>query len=386
MKFKPGTVERNSSSTIQVPQQESKPLQIYQHHNSKHSSHSYRNKRKNINHYITLTRTGMELSGNSTEYTTFQRVLSLSIGIFLLLTSLGSIVANTLLLSAIYCDPLKCFRTVPIVFIANLALADLLTGLIVDPLYATHAFGIFQNEEYTMTLTVGDYNSYITVNNAIVTVVILLIDRSVAIKKPFMYRRLMTLKTAVIIVAVSWLYSGFFSTFRLMGMSDEAYILLDTHLHVTFAFLSLTCLFRFIYSNLKTEKRKKLREVCSMEHIDNETKEKLQEMKTDKRLLVTIFLILFLFFLTFSPYAIFIHLEFYCSACHDSKVYFFLCKASEPIVYLNSVLNPFIYAWRHENFRKALMWVVKCRGRKKQREHRKNGTNLENTTEERVVA
>lgn len=324
----------------------------------------------------------MELSTNSTDYTTFQRVLSLAIGIFLLLTSLGSIIGNTLLLSAIYFDPLKCFRKVPIVFIANLALADLLTGIIVDPLYAAHAFGIFQNEKYTTTLTVGDYASYVTVNNAIVTIVILIIDRSVAIKKPFMYRRVMTLKTAGIIVGISWVYSGFFSTFRLMGMSNEAYILLDTHLHVTFAFLSLTCLFGFIYSNLRTEKRKQLREVSSMEYVDNTTKEKLQEIKTDKRLLVTIFLILFLFFLTYSPYAIFIHLEFYCSTCRVSKVYFFLSKISEPIVYLNSVLNPFIYAWRHKNFRKALLWVVKCRGRKKQRKRRENGTNLENTTEE----
>lgn len=324
----------------------------------------------------------MELSTNSTDYTTFQRVLSLAIGIFLLLTSLGSIIGNTLLLSAIYFDPLKCFRKVPIVFIANLALADLLTGIIVDPLYAAHAFGIFQNEKYTTTLTVGDYASYVTVNNAIVTIVILIIDRSVAIKKPFMYRRVMTLKTAGIIVGISWVYSGFFSTFRLMGMSNEAYILLDTHLHVTFAFLSLTCLFGFIYSNLRTEKRKQLREVSSMEYVDNTTKEKLQEIKTDKRLLVTIFLILFLFFLTYSPYAIFVHLEFYCSTCRVSKVYFFLSKISEPIVYLNSVLNPFIYAWRHKNFRKALLWVVKCRGRKKQRKRRENGTNLENTTEE----
>ena len=329
----------------------------------------------------------MESSNSSTEYTTFERVLSLTVGILLLLVSLGSIIANSLLLSAIYFDPLKCFRKVPIVFITNLALADLLTGLLVDPLYAVYDFGIFQKKHYDTTLTVGDYNSYITVNNAIVTIVILTIDRSVAIKKPFLYRRVMTLKTAAIIVAISWMYSGFFSTFRLMGMSDEAYILLDTHLHVTFSFLSLTCLFGFIYSNLKAEKGRQLREVTSMNNIDNATKEKLQEIKTDKRLLVTIFLILFIFFLTYSPYAIFIHLEFYCVTCRKSKIYYILSKTSEPVVYLNSVLNPFIYAWRHKNFRKALLWVVKCRGRRKQQaKRRENGTNPDNnTTEERDV-
>ena len=305
----------------------------------------------------------MESGNSSMTYMTFERVLSLTLGIFLLLISLGSIIVNTLLLSALYLDPLRCFRKVPIVYIANLALADLLTGLIVDPLYAVYDFGIFQNKRHTTTLTVGDYSSYVTVNNAIVTIVILIIDRSVAIKKPFLYRRVMTLKTAAVVVAISWIYSGFFSTFRLMGMPEKAYILLDTHLHVTFAFLSLTCLFVFIYSSLKMEKRKKLRECTSVENTDHVTKAKLKEIKSDRKLLVTIFLILFVFFLTFSPYAIFIHLEFYCTKCQHNKVYYFLSKTSEPVVYLNSVLNPFIYAWRHRNFRKALLWVVKCRGR-----------------------
>ncbi|XP_028407598.1 beta-2 adrenergic receptor-like [Dendronephthya gigantea] len=290
----------------------------------------------------------MESNNNSTEYTTFERILSLTT--------------------------------------ANLAIADLLTGLVVDPLYAVYNFGIYQNKYYSKTLEIGDYGSYITVNNAIVTIVILIIDRSVAIKKPFLYRRVMTLNSAAIIVAISWIYSGFFSTFRLMGMSDETYILLDTHLHVTFSFLSLTLLFAFIYSNLKTQKRRRLKEVTSMENIDNTTREKLQEIKSDKRLLVTIFFILSLFFLTYSPYAVFIHLEFFCTSCSKSKFYYFLSKTSEPVVYLNSVLNPFIYAWRHKNFRKALGWVVKCRGRKRTNV-REYGTNREtNTAEEPVVS
>ncbi|XP_028407592.1 galanin receptor type 1-like [Dendronephthya gigantea] len=148
-------------------------------------------------------------------------------------------------------------------------------------------------------------------------------------------------------------------------MSDKAYILLDTHLHVTFSFLSLTLLFAFIYSNLKTEKRRKLKEVTSMENIDNATKENIKRMKSDKRLLMTIFFILLLFFLTYSPYAVFIHLGFFCTSCSKSKFYYFLSRTSEPAMSLNSVLNPFIYAWRHKNFRKALGWVVKCRGRKR---------------------
>ncbi|XP_028407725.1 beta-2 adrenergic receptor-like [Dendronephthya gigantea] len=326
----------------------------------------------------------MESNSSSTEYTTFERDLSLTIGILMLVISLATIIANALLLAAICYDPYKCLRNVPIVFVANLAVADLLTGLAVYPLFAVYHFGIYQNKHYLKILLVAYYSVVITFSNAIVTIVILIIDRSVAIKKPFLYRRVMTLKSAAIIVAISWIYSGFFCTISLMGMSDKAYLLLDTHLHLTFSFFSLTLLFAFIYSNLKTEERRKLKEVTSMVNIDNSTKESIKRMKSDKRLLVTIFFILSLFFLTYSPYAVFIHLKFFCTSCSKYKFYYILSQTSEPVMSLNSVLNPFLYAWRHKNFRKALGWIVKCRGRTRTN-FREYGTNRETkTTGERV--
>ncbi|XP_028407723.1 beta-2 adrenergic receptor-like [Dendronephthya gigantea] len=328
----------------------------------------------------------MESNNSSTEYTTFERDLSLTIGILLLVISLATIIANALLLTAICYDPYKCLRNVPIVFVANLAVADLLTGLAVDPLLAVYNFGIYRNKYYLRILLVSYFNAYLTVTNAVVTTVILIIDRSVAIKKPFLYRRVMTLKSAAIIVAISWIYSGFFCTIPLMGMSEKAYDLLDIHLHVTFSFFSLTLLFAFIYSNLKTEERQKLKEVTSMVNIDNATKQNIKRMKSDRRLLVTIFFILSFFFLTYSPYAVFIHLEYFCTSCNKSKFYYFLSKTSEPVVYLNSVLNPFIYAWRHQNFRRALRWVVNLLGRRRTNV-RKYGTNRgTKTAKDRVVA
>ena len=306
----------------------------------------------------------MELETNDTGLSiSFKRELSLAVAITLLLISLGSIVANAMLLSAIYNDHYKCFRSPPIYFIANLAFADLLTGLFVDNLYAVYDLGFYLDKEYLTILTVGDYASYITVSNAVCTMIFLSIDRSIAIKKPFFYRRNMTGKTVAVIVAVSWMYSVFFSTFRLMGMANLPYIMLDTYLHHVFAFLALSCLFAFIYRNLKQEKRTNLKTFAATESVEPAAEQRLREIKSDKRLLVTIFLILFVFLLCFAPYAVYVHLHFFCEPFKSSKVYYFLSKTSEPIVYLNSGLNPFIYAWRHKNFRKALLWIVRCRNR-----------------------
>lgn len=307
----------------------------------------------------------MELETNDTEpsSTPFERELSLAVAITLLLISIGSIVANALLLSAIYNNPYKCLRSPPIYYIANLAFADLLTGLFCS-LYVVYDLGLYLGKEYVTILKIFDYASYITVNDAICTIIFLSIDRSIAIKKPFFYRRIITAKTVAVIVAGCWMYAIFFSTFPLMGMSDIAYTMLDTYLHFIFAFVALTCLFAFIYNNLKQEKRTaNLRTFVTTESVQLAEEQRLREIKNEKRLLVTIFLNLLVFFLCFAPYAVFVHLRFFCEPCNGSKVYYILGKTSEPIIYINSVLNPFIYAWRHKNFRKALLWTVRCRNR-----------------------
>ena len=68
-------------------------------------------------------------------YTAFFRVVSGS-SIFIVIVSFITVVANSCLLLAFFVDPLKMFRNPTTYFLIGLAIADLLSALVQEPIYA----------------------------------------------------------------------------------------------------------------------------------------------------------------------------------------------------------------------------------------------------------
>ena len=81
-----------------------------------------------------------------------QATLTLLSAISLSIISVITVVGNGILCLAMYKDPLKCFRSSPMLFVANLAVADFLTGFIVDPLYIAYNFGYYQARALSKSL------------------------------------------------------------------------------------------------------------------------------------------------------------------------------------------------------------------------------------------
>lgn len=131
-----------------------------------------------------------------------EATLTLLSAISLFIISVITVVGNGILFLAMYKDPLKCFRSSPMLFVANLAVADFLTGFIVDPLYIAYNFGYYQARDYESALTAGDHASYITVNLSLCTVVVLVVDRFLALNTPIRYRSVMTRRVAGGTIAV----------------------------------------------------------------------------------------------------------------------------------------------------------------------------------------
>lgn len=299
-------------------------------------------------HNITLRPNESQLCCQSDIEATF----SLVSGISLVVISFITIAGNGMLCVAIYKNPLKRFRSAPMLFVANLAVADFLTGSIVDPLYITYNFGFNRAKDYQAALAVGDHASYITVNVSLCTAVVLVIDRFLALKTPFRYRRFMTKQNAVGIVVVLWVYSVLFSFLPHMGTHDTAYYLLDLHIHVTGSLFTLTVFLALIYRLSVLTRNQRAGMTDSSPQLDQRGRLRLVR---DKKTICTFLIILAVCYICLLPYYIYMHVFLFCVSCQTSWVLLVLSKISEPIVYMNCALNPFIYAWRHKVFRKSLM-------------------------------
>lgn len=281
-------------------------------------------------------------------------ILSLLSAISLLIISVITVVGNGILCVAMYKDPLKCFRSPPMLFVANLAVADFLTGFIVDPLYIAYNFGYYQARGYQTALTAGDHASYITVNLSLCTVVVLVIDRFLALNTPIRYRSVMTRRVAGGTIAVLWVYSILFSFLRDMGVPETAYYLLDLHVHVTGSLVTLTVFLVLIYRRSVVARNQRVDLADSTSRFDEQRK----QMISDAKIIRTFLIILAACYLCLLPYYTYMHVYLFCTTCQTNMVLMAMSKISEPVVYINCAVNPFIYAWRHKMFRKSLRTVV----------------------------
>ncbi|KAJ7385642.1 Adenosine receptor A1 [Desmophyllum pertusum] len=68
---------------------------------------------------------------------------------------------------------------------------------------------------------------------------------------------------------------------------------------------------------------------------------------------VTIIIILVLFFITYLPQYITLHLLYFCKPCQESVTFHKIDVALSRFLFINSSLNPFIYAWRVPKYREA---------------------------------
>ena len=95
----------------------------------------------------------METSGRSKT--------ALLIGITNLLVGVIAVAGNFLLCVTIYKDPYRRLRNTGSYLVVNLAVADLLTGLLTEPLYAAFEITNFMGTELGILYVIGETTAYV---------------------------------------------------------------------------------------------------------------------------------------------------------------------------------------------------------------------------------
>ena len=125
-------------------------------------------------------------------------------------TVLGPVIliGNFLVVFSVYRDPNKDLRTAFNFFVVNLAIADLLVGLLVCPLsVATHiaeATGMVSKDLKTLRQSLH-LSYFLSVSASLLNLAALCIDRVIAIRFPFMYRVDLSCWHHVISAVIIWL-------------------------------------------------------------------------------------------------------------------------------------------------------------------------------------
>ena len=275
--------------------------------------------------------------------------------IFIIVVSFIAVLANSFLLLTFYVDPLKIFRNPTTYFLTGLALVDLLTALVQEPIYATCFMLLyFQNplrKKCPPIMGIIKNFAAVTMTVSFLIVFAFTVTQYIVVSSPLKYGRLVTNRKVLISVVAIYLYSAMFWCLQLMGVPENIQHMIDLFVHSYFlVFITIA-----IYILLHRVMRKKMAAGNSLQG-NADAREKVQ------RSFVRVNFMLLAVLITCSmPTAVLWTTMLFIEGYNTTSVKFLIGNLMvDNLLYLKILLDPFVYAWRMPEYRQALKIVFHC--------------------------
>ena len=253
-----------------------------------------------------------------------------------------SILGNALVLVAILRTP--SIHSPSVIFLCNLAVTDLLVGLVVQPAYIAEQ----------IVRTVSALQEAVTAMGfagcgvSLWTMTAITVDRFLALHYHLQYPNLMTTSRAIYTIITIWCIITLFSFSILWSLS--IYYFFATFCITICLLVCLVCFIK-IY---RIVRRHQLQIHVQQQAVENSTDTNKQQIRQSTRKAKNIFIYFLAMILCYSPFSIAVFISGFTSI--DLKV---VATFSLTVVLMNSSINPFLFCWRMTELRAAVFKTVK---------------------------
>ena len=283
------------------------------------------------------------------------KTISSTVAVLAMVMSPIIVFGNSLVVLSVWKDPLKKLRSSPSNFIIlSMAIADLLVGSVACPLTVYWGWSIFLNKDPTF----GPLAFFsVLINVSVGHVFLLTIDRFFALVTPLYYRVRVTNKRVCIATATCWIYFLLFGS--MFGLLQKHYVILGTiyNLQIFFILICIVVincviLYRFHKYSSTTEAQ------------GQSTANRRMMLQRERNLFKAIAIVICAFLISFMPWFIVQILIYFCIPCNRNLSVLMLVYAfTAAVMYANSGVNPFLYAWRLPKYRDTFKRFLKNRRR-----------------------
>ena len=277
--------------------------------------------------------------------------------IFKFVVSFFTILANSFLLLAFCIDPLKIFRNPTTYFLIGLAIVDLLTGLVQEPIYATCFTMLYlQHPLVKKCSTFTKFARYIGAFGMTTSFLIVLaftVTQYIVVASPLNYGRLVTKKKVLISVAVIYLYSGTFWCLHLMGVSPNVQNIMDLFIH---SYLSAIVTIA-IYILLHLVMKKKMAAGNSLQSQTG-TQDSARHIQVQRNFVRVNFTLLAVLIVCNMPSAVVWTKDLFFADNVVSANDLIVRLIVDNLLCLKMLLDPFVYAWRMPKYRESLTKII----------------------------
>lgn len=289
------------------------------------------------------------------------------VGFFAILTVLG----NGFLLVAIWKDPYKAFRVPPTVFVIGLAVADLLTGAVVAPLFTHSRISSYLNENYSrccildrtlLSTKTSRSLSLMTMNASYLVLLFLTWSQFTAIRFPHKNRVFITTKKVSFCVISVWIYAVFFSSLSFLVINEEMMNKLDFYMHTLVFIVLLIVAYCCLYFAYKTQVNQ-IVAATTQRSTETQRRESNRIRRRSEKQFTIVTMVLVMFIILFTlPSTVLQFITVYCEnrTCKEDFKYLIAREISTDVLFLKFALDPFVYCWRLITYRKALWSLIPC--------------------------
>ena len=269
-----------------------------------------------------------------------------------LLTATPAVISNVILLTTISRGQL--WRTPVTLLVINLSVCDLMSGMV--PGFGSVYYDIVLFMERTRKNLLGARLAIViaaVITNIVssCTVAAMAFDRLFAVSSPLHYKTRVTKTKIKVFIAVSWIYAVLFASLARVLRSKTVFILLYCHLHVTLPLIVLPVVYWKTCRALRSHNNQ-------VRNMSQDAGQMSSAHRNRERKTISAFLmILFLFYVTFAPQYISQNMLIAEPSLAQMESFNFFLYTSNKFLLVKCSLNPFIYAWRIPQYRKAFKTV-----------------------------
>lgn len=294
-----------------------------------------------MNHVLNITENNLfmdsfNLSQNTSGEDTVSHIITSAINVPSMLVA---IVGNSLILAAILSTP--SLRSPAILLLCNLAVSDLLVGLVIQPLFIVSVF------HSTRLLLTGIW--FILSNSAcgfsLCTLTAIAVDRFLALHYHLRYSTIVTSFRIKTFLTAQWLtnliFSGtvFFWSLRIFSLYLSIFVCLCL-------IISVFCYVRIF--KIVRHQQKKIQ--CQHQAVNLPQGSTISNLLQFKKSAINSFLFFIVMVLFYIPASTYFSLFFITKTPWQSG-----WRVATTLVYINSSVNPFLYCWRMGDLRAAVM-------------------------------
>lgn len=287
--------------------------------------------------------------------------LSFFTGTVSILLMLINIPGNLLVILAVALDPNKNLRNSFNFLVTNLAVADLIVGLVTDPLSIHVHFKEGHNHEITDAEIKAIHMSYfISCTASVLSIILLACDRYIALVYPTRHRQIMSRPTLLVSITLVWVISiALPCIYFEVGYIRYAFIFANS------AVIIALIISVFTYTRLIMKFRQAGRPASVAKDDDvvppSPTALTPPSHNDQKRVTEMFMVILIAVLCCYGPSTVLIYAMNFCESCSCTAIHTFR-DLQFVFVIANSSVNFFCYAFRSPKFRSAFKVILRMKG------------------------